>query len=279
MDLKDLFVSHKQTQAPVVQIEKPVLPQPLYLNLDRAQKAVAPTLPSEEPESGADMSSWVVGGSGNSRYGWVVETAPNTTNTQNQQPPTTESAPASTPSTTPTEAATKVSGTTAGGAKFDIVENGNQVLSWTNPYKNNVEQWVSDMIAAYQKLGISPNGIKNLMAKNSLESNWGASAQGSFNFGNITTGSQWKGKYFKGKDRDRNGNKITNNFRCYNSIDEYVKDEIQFLTKLYGFNQDDTIDEFLRKLQGGFKEGRRYADSDDYVDAVKARYRKITWNG
>lgn len=279
MDLKDLFVSHKQTQAPVVQIEKPVLPQPLYLNLDRAQKAVAPTLPSEEPESGVDMSSWVVGGSGNSRYGWVVETAPKTTNAQNQQPSITESTPTSPSDTTSSEAATKVSGTTSGGAKFDIVKNGNEVISWTNPYVNDKEAWISDMIAAYQRLGISTNGIKNLMAKNILESGYGGSAQGSFNFGNITTGSQWKGAYFAGRDTDRNGNKIANKFRCYNSIDEFVKDEVQFLTRLYGFDQNDTIDQFLNKLQGGFKEGRRYADSNNYVRDVKNVYNKITWNG
>lgn len=270
MDLKDLFVSHKQVQAPVVQIEKPVLPQPLYLNLKRAQKASEPSKPGISAEQPVDMSTWVVGGSGQGAYNWMVETAP-----KRSASPSTELANASNDSADTT--LSQVENTSSSSGK--IVADGNQVLSWINPYENNVEQWVSDMIAAYQKQGISPNGIKNLMAKNSLESNWGTSAQGSFNFGNITTGSQWKGKYFKGKDRDKNGNKITNNFRCYNSIDEYVKDEIQFLTKLYGFNQDDTIDEFLRKLQGGFKEGRRYADSDDYVDAVKARYKKITWNG
>lgn len=275
MDLKDLFVSHKQVQAPVVQIEKPVLPQPLYLNLDRAQKAVVSTLPSEKPESGVDMGSWVVGGSGNSRYGWVVKTAPKTTNAQNQQPSTTKS----TPTSSSNETATKVSGTTSGGAKFDIVKNGNKVISWTNPYVNNSEAWINDMIAAYQRLGISTNGIKNLMAKNIIESGYGRSAQGSFNFGNITTGSQWEGAYFAGRDTDSAGNRIANKFRCYNSIDEFVKDEVQFLTKLYGFDQNDTIDEFLRKLQEGFKESRRYADSNNYVKDVKNVYNKITWNG
>ena len=270
MDLKDLFVSHKQVQAPVVQIEKPVLPQPLYLNLKRAQKASEPSKPSISGEQPVDMSTWVVGGSRNGDYNWVVETAPKAATS-----PSTELTDASNDSTDTTLSQVENTSSSSG----NIVADGNQVLSWTNPYESNTDQWVSDMIAAYQKQGISTNGIKNLMAKNILESNWGTSAQGSFNFGNITTGSQWKGKYFKGKDRDRNGNKITNNFRCYNSIDEYVKDEIQFLTKLYGFDDSDDIDTFLRKLQGGFKQGRRYADSDDYADKVKSRYKEITWNG
>jgi hypothetical protein len=46
---------------------------------------------------------------------------------------------------------------------------------WTSPYNDN-KKWVTDMTAAYKKAGLSDNAIKNLIAKNSLESSWGTSA-------------------------------------------------------------------------------------------------------
>jgi flagellum-specific peptidoglycan hydrolase FlgJ len=104
------------------------------------------------------------------------------------------------------------------------------------------------MTAAYKKQGLGDNAIKNLIAKNALESGWGKSAQGAFNFGNITTGSKWIGDYVDGKDKDADGNPITNRFRAYNSLDDYVKDEIQFLTSLYDFKGDDDFDTFIGKL-------------------------------
>jgi flagellum-specific peptidoglycan hydrolase FlgJ len=92
------------------------------------------------------------------------------------------------------------------------------------------------MTNAYKKYGLSDNAIKNLIAKNALESGWGRSVQGDYNFGNITTGNNWKGRFISGKDKDANGQKISQKFRAYDSLDDYVKDEIQFLTKLYDFN-------------------------------------------
>jgi flagellum-specific peptidoglycan hydrolase FlgJ len=49
-------------------------------------------------------------------------------------------------------------------------------MTWVNPYANNKELWISDMRKAYQNLGLSDNAIKNLLAKNALESGWGRSA-------------------------------------------------------------------------------------------------------
>lgn len=146
---------------------------------------------------------------------------------------------------------------------------------WSSPYKDNKDQWLSDLTAAYKRQGLSDNAIKNLIAKNALESGWGRSAQGAYNFGNITTGSAWQGKYVKGKDKDKDGNPITNNFRAYDSLDDYVKDEIQFLTRLYDFNQNDSIDRFLHKLQGGNSGKRYYAGSRTYKSSVKQIYSQL----
>ena len=41
-------------------------------------------------------------------------------------------------------------------------------------------------------------------------------------------------------------------------MEDYVKDEIQFLTNLYDFDQNDDLSTFLNKLQGGNKGKRKY---------------------
>jgi len=47
-----------------------------------------------------------------------------------------------------------------------------------------------------------------LIAQDAQESGWGRSAQGKFNFGNLTTGAKWKGDYVRGNDHDAKGNPI-----------------------------------------------------------------------
>ena len=131
------------------------------------------------------------------------------------------------------------------------------------------------MVEAYRREGLPDNAIRNLLAKNALESGWGKSAQGAYNFGNIITGKYWNGKYAKGKDYDGNGNIITNYFRAYNSLNDYVRDELQFLTRLYDFDPNDDIDIFIHKLQGGNKGGRSYAESKSYKNALKNVYRNV----
>ena len=144
----------------------------------------------------------------------------------------------------------------------------------TAPYSGK-SKWVSDITAAYKRQGLSDNAIKNLIAKNALESGWGKSVQGNYNYGNITTGSNWTGKYVNGNDHNAAGARISQKFRSYDSMDDYVKDEIQFLTRLYDFNQDDDFDTFINKLQGGNKGGRKYAEDRQYSDKVRGVYNSI----
>ena len=146
---------------------------------------------------------------------------------------------------------------------------------WENPYKNNRNKWVSEITSAYKALGLNDNAIKNLIAKNALESGWGNSAQGDFNFGNITTGSNWSGRFVQGKDHNAAGQRISQKFRAYDSLEDYVKDEIQFLTRLYDFNQNDSFDTFINKLQGGNRGKRYYAEAPDYITNVRRVYNSI----
>ena len=144
-----------------------------------------------------------------------------------------------------------------------------------NPIMSKNE-WANQLAAAYRSLNISENGIRNLVAKNALESGWGQKAQGTFNYGNITTGSSWTGAYVNGRDHDANGNPIRNKFRSYNSMQEFAADEVALLKRLYDFNQDDDIDTFLSKLQGGNNGGRKYASDPEYKTKVKSVYKGLS---
>ena len=136
-------------------------------------------------------------------------------------------------------------------------------------------EWVRQLTEAYRKYNVSENGIRNLIAKNALESNWGKSAQGRYNYGNITTGSSWKGDFVNGHDHDGQGRPIRNKFRSYNSMEEFAKDEVDFLRRLYDFDDNDDIDTFTYKLQGGNKGGRHYAEDPRYRNSIKGIYKGL----
>lgn len=139
-------------------------------------------------------------------------------------------------------------------------------------YKDR-SKWISDLKKAYRRAGITnENALRMLIAQDALESGWGKSAQGRFNYGNLTPGSSWRGEIVIGRDKDGKGNPIQQKFRSYNSIDEYAADKVQFLKTLYDFDQNDNIATFTSKLQGGNKGKRRYAAGNDYIQLVTKIY-------
>lgn len=139
---------------------------------------------------------------------------------------------------------------------------------WTSPYRDR-NKWVSDLTQAYRRAGITnDNALKMLIAQDALESAWGRSAQGKFNFGNLTTGAKWKGDYVTGNDKNARGQAIKQKFRSYNSIDEYAADKLQFLKRLYDFDENDDINKFTAKLTGSNKGKRRYAEATNYADSL-----------
>lgn len=141
-------------------------------------------------------------------------------------------------------------------------------MKWNSPYKNR-NTWVTDLAAAYRKAGVTnDNAIKMLIAQDAQESSWGRSAQGKFNFGNLTTGAKWKGDYVRGNDHDAKGNPIKQKFRSYNSMDEYAADKLQFLKNLYDFDENDDINKFTAKLTGSNRGKRRYAEATNYADSL-----------
>lgn len=71
MTLEDLFVSHKQVDPIEFEFTKPSPPSPIYLNLNRAQKAATPIEDNEEVED--DMSTWKTKGK-DDMLNWRVNT-------------------------------------------------------------------------------------------------------------------------------------------------------------------------------------------------------------
>lgn len=152
----------------------------------------------------------------------------------------------------------------------------NKVGNSNTYYYNNKEKWISDLTEAYKKAGITnPEALKYLLAQDALESGWGKSAQGNYNFGNLTTGSSWKGNYVNGRDKDVDGNPISQKFRSYNNIDEYALDKVNFLTRLYDFDQNDNFQTFVSKLTGNNKGKRRYAEARNYGESLTKVFQSL----
>jgi len=151
--------------------------------------------------------------------------------------------------------------------------------TWKSPYTNR-KQWSTELINAYKKAGITnDNAIRMLLAQDALESSWGKSAQGKYNFGNLTTGSSWKGDYVTGNDKNARGEAIKQKFRSYNSMDEYAADKVQFLKRLYDFDENDDINKFVAKLTGSNKGKRRYAEAKEYANSLRGVYNSFKAGG
>lgn len=94
-----------------------------------------------------------------------------------------------------------------------------------------------------------------------------------------TFGSSWKGAYVEGKDHDAKGNPIKQRFRAYDSMDEYAADKIQFLKRLYDFDENDDINRFTAKLTGENKGKRKYAEATNYATSLANVYNKFAEGG
>ena len=148
--------------------------------------------------------------------------------------------------------------------------------TWSSPYKDR-SKWAADLTNAYKRAGITnDNAIRMLVSQDALESAWGRSAQGKFNFGNLTTGAKWQGDYVTGNDKNAKGEAIKQKFRSYNSMDEYAADKVQFLKRLYDFDENDDINKFVAKLTGSNKGKRRYAEAGNYAKLLTGVYNGIS---
>lgn len=266
MELKDLFVSYKQVNSVKFEIKNQNLPTPIYLNKDRAIKVVSgePEDINTESEKTQDMSKWTV------EY-------------INSDDKDEEIITSSTPVSTSTTVSTPVSNTNTNTNSQDNQDKKVNDLSansfnfkLSTKLNTKYVDWINAMIKSYKKLGLNDNAIRNLIAQTALESNYGQSTLSGYNnFGGITTGSYWTGKRIKSGDKDKDGNRITQDFRVYDDMDHFTRDHLEFLTKLYDFDQNDDLNTFLNKLLGNNKGKRKYAQAKDYSKAVTNRYNQI----
>lgn len=159
----------------------------------------------------------------------------------------------------------------------DLVTSNTETDTPATSYPKTKEGTKRMIYDAYRRNGVNHEMALMLLSQDQLESGL-RKPQGTFNYGNITVGSYrggvWKDgdSFVNGRDHDANGNRITNHFRNYRSIDEYVQDKLAFLRDLYGITTNETIDSFLDKLTGNNKGKRKYAENPNYFNRVKEVY-------
>lgn len=143
--------------------------------------------------------------------------------------------------------------------KFDV----------SNP---TVSDFHNTLYNAFINAGINPDVAKFIVAQDSLETGDGKHYAGKFNFGNITKGSSWTGSTTRGGDKDSQGRRITQEFRNYNSIDQYVNDKKSLLSsKRYADALNaQTIEEYARLVKAG-----GYAEDPKYEQKLINKYKSL----
>lgn len=141
---------------------------------------------------------------------------------------------------------------------------------------SNRSDFVRDLTRAYEtaltNAGISTDYAKYLVAQDALESNYGKSYTGRYNYGNITVGSDKTASYTEGADTDEKGNRITQKFRNYDSLEDYANAKIALLngSRYKAFTGNKSAQDFYTRVkQSG------YATDPDYVKKLLAVYNSI----
>lgn len=159
----------------------------------------------------------------------------------------------------------------------DFVTSNTETNTPVTSYPKTKEGTKRMLYDAYRRNGVNHEMALILLSQDQLESGL-RKPQGTFNYGNITVGSYrggvWKDgdSFVNGRDHDTNGNRITNRFRSYKNIDDYIQDKLAFLRDLYGVTTNETIDSFLNKLTGNNRGRRKYAENSNYFSRVKEVY-------
>ena len=136
--------------------------------------------------------------------------------------------------------------------------------------------FVRDLTNAYAsaltKAGISTDYAKYLVAQDALESNYGKSYTGRYNYGNITVGSDKTASYTEGADHDANGNPITQKFRNYDSVEDFANAKIALLngSRYRAFAGNRSAQDFYTRVKNA-----GYATDPDYVKKLLAVYNSI----
>lgn len=128
--------------------------------------------------------------------------------------------------------------------------------------KSEKQQFINDLLTAYRKylssVGKDPRYAEYFVAQDALETGYGQHYAGNWNFGNITKGS-WKGSVTSGNDHDASGRKITQQFRNYDSLEQYIQDKLSILGNkrydIWSYSPEQLYD---RLVAGGYAEDPNY---------------------
>ena len=161
------------------------------------------------------------------------------------------------------ETNTTANNVSANTSESTLTENNNL----SNRKFTSKEEFKSVMTPIYERLlaqkGLNPAFAKALVAQDGLESGWGRAAQGRFNYGNITLGSNKTRSYTQGRDKDAHGNPITQKFVNYDSLEDYANAKIQLLNSKRYNAFGGSVNEFASRVAKG-----GYATSPKYFEAL-----------
>lgn len=281
MELSDLFVSYKQVDPVSFHFNKPTLPQPIYLNAERAKQVT-----SEEPSEAEDMSTWSVDGSDMST--WKVreyvpqpiipQRTPQMVNTSNEM-------------TAPSAKSSEKD--LAAGNYSSQVKFGDSTLPkyWMNKFANlgcSPAHQMAIVSSMYGECGLQPRGAverKELAGKGNTKKGWAHAGEGAVGFTHWNLKRDIIAKY--NADPRRKGPKLSTNEAVYSRPDSrhivdlddddhalmaYLFYE-DLINKTQNMNLDDTIAEFyLQKAGRGF--GGRVGTSYDKAMRAASVYQK-----
>lgn len=138
------------------------------------------------------------------------------------------------------------------------------------------KQFIKDMDVALQKAGVKNESLRTvIIAQDALESGYGAKSLGGgdYNYGNLTTGKNWGGNYRVARDRNAKGDWITQKFRSYSSLDEYISDKLKFIGPNSHYKVDfdnDDAKTYINKIVAG-----HYAEDPNYRKALNSMVASI----
>ena len=138
------------------------------------------------------------------------------------------------------------------------------------------EEFKSVMLPLYEQAltsrGLDPSFAKVLVAQDGLETNWGKSAIGNYNYGNIT-GSSGKNKvvseYINGAWTTK-----SQTFVNYDDVTDYINAKIDLLSKPRYDVFSHPVNEFAQRVKDG-----GYATAPNYVEALNNTIRTLRKGG
>lgn len=142
-------------------------------------------------------------------------------------------------------------------------------------FVNKMRKIYSDILA---KRGIDQKYVDALVAQDSLESNWGKSQSGKFNFGGVTVSDRLakSGKVSYTVKR-ANGDGKLKKWRNFDSVEDYANYHVRLLNTDKGFSipyhafDGNDINDFINRIvnNGYAQEGKKYGD------ALAIRYSQV----